>query len=145
RPARVRTIAENPLISDRLADFVLYEDLEVARLCELHTLEHPTREVCDLCLTSARSMARESLYPTYAEITANPPVLAEGRVEVHPKMRELYPKMVELGILTASRPDTVGGAQLPLTIANVAHTYLMAGNLSATGFALLTVGAAHLI
>lgn len=138
-------MSENPLISDRFVDFVLYDVLDVERLCELPAFAEHSREVFDLFLGSARRLARESLYPSYAEMDANPPVLAGGRVKVHPKMRELYPQLVELGLLTASRPEAVGGAQLPLTVANLAHTYLMAGNLSATGFALLTVGAAHLI
>ena len=65
------------------------------------------------------------------------PVFEEGRVRVHPKMKELWPQMVELGITSATRPEEVGGASLPLTVASLAYAYLMAGNLGA--YALGTV------
>jgi alkylation response protein AidB-like acyl-CoA dehydrogenase len=53
--------------------------------------------------------------------------------------------MVGLGVVAATRPIEVGGANLPLTVATLANAYLMAANLSAVGFAGLTTGAAHLL
>src|SRR4029077_7555617 len=64
---------------------------------------------------------------------------------VHPRMHAIYPKLVELGLLNATRPAAVGGIDLPLTISTAAMAYLMAANLSAAGYAFLTTGAAHLI
>src|SRR5690606_2298771 len=51
----------------------------------------------------------------------------------------------ELGVVAATRPSEVGGQALPLTVATLAHAYLMAGNLSAAALVGLTTGAAHLI
>lgn len=48
-------------------------------------------------------------------------------------------------MIAATRPEAVGGQQLPIAVATLAHAYLMAGNLSTTGLAWLTTGAAHLI
>ncbi|RKH03527.1 acyl-CoA dehydrogenase [Corallococcus sp. CA053C] len=76
---------------------------------------------------------------------AAPPVFEHGRVRVHPAMRSLYASMVDLGLLTATRPSDVGGQQLPLTVHAVASAYLMAANLSAYGYLGLTLGAAHLL
>jgi butyryl-CoA dehydrogenase len=53
--------------------------------------------------------------------------------------------MVELGTLTATRPESVGGQQMPMLIHTMASAYLNAANLSAFGFIGLTVGAGHLI
>jgi butyryl-CoA dehydrogenase len=60
-------------------------------------------------------------------------------------MKAIYPRLVELGIASATRPHEVGGQMFPLTVATLATAYLMAGNLSAYGLIGLTTGAAHLI
>jgi len=96
-------------------------------------------------LNMARKFAREDLYPAFKPMDADAPKLVDGEVKVHPIMHELYPKMAELGLLTASRPPEVGGAELPLTISNIANGYLMAANASAFGYTGLTIGSARLI
>ena len=53
--------------------------------------------------------------------------------------------MVDLGVLTATRPESVGGQQMPMLVHTMASAYLMAANLGAYGFIGLTLGAAHLI
>ncbi len=138
-------MGENPLVNDRNVDFVLYEVLDAERLCALPAFAEHSREVFDLYLEATRKLARQHLFPTYKAMDEAPPKLVDGRIVVHPAMHDLYPRLVELGLLTATRPPEVGGAQLPLTVANLAVLYPMAANLSALGFAGLTTGAAHLI
>jgi alkylation response protein AidB-like acyl-CoA dehydrogenase len=60
-------------------------------------------------------------------------------------MRGIWKELAELGVISATRPPEVGGQFLPLTVSTLASAYLMAGNLSAYGYAGLTTGAAHLI
>jgi butyryl-CoA dehydrogenase len=74
-----------------------------------------------------------------------PPKLVDGQLRVHPAMRTLYPRLVELGTIAATRPASVGGVSLPTCIAALANAYLMAANLSAYGYAGLTTGAARLL
>ncbi|WP_164008760.1 acyl-CoA dehydrogenase [Pyxidicoccus trucidator] len=135
----------NPLLSDRDVDFQLYEVLDAAALCALPAFSEHSRDTFALLLDSTRRFAREVLYPTYRPMDADPPVFKDGRVHVHPLMRQLYPQMVELGLLTATRPPDVGGQQLPLTVHAVSSAYLMAANLSAFAYVGLTLGAAHLL
>jgi butyryl-CoA dehydrogenase len=71
--------------------------------------------------------------------------LENGRVRVHPAMRELWPLMAEMGLVNATRPAEVGGQQLPSTIAGLGAAYLMAANLAAYGYCGLTAGAGHLL
>jgi butyryl-CoA dehydrogenase len=139
------TSSANPLLSDRDVDFQLYEVLDVAGLCALPAFSEHSRETFELVMGNVRRFAREELFPTYRLMDAEPPSFREGRVHVHPLMRKLYPQMVELGLLTATRPPEVGGQRLPLTVASLATAYLMAGNLSAYGYVGLTLGAAHLL
>ena len=74
-----------------------------------------------------------------------PPRLENGHVRVHPALHDLYPRIVELGVLSATRPPEVGGQRLPMTVASLAAFYLMAANLSAYAYLGLTTGAARLV
>jgi butyryl-CoA dehydrogenase len=135
----------NPLVNDRDVDFVLYEVLDAPSLCRLPYFRDHSRDTFDLYLRAARRLAREVLFPSYRRIDQEPPVLRDGKVTVHPLLREIVPQIVALGHLSAPRPAQVGGQQLPLSVATAAELYLMAGNLSAVSYPGLTAGAAHLL
>jgi alkylation response protein AidB-like acyl-CoA dehydrogenase len=135
----------NPLVRDRDVEFLLYEVHDVLRLCRLPSFAEHERETFDLFLRSAAKLAREQLFPLFREMDEQPARLLEGRVYAHPRAGELYAQMVELGILTAGRPESIGGAQLPAAISTMAYLYLMAGNGGMAGYPLLTAGAAHLL
>jgi alkylation response protein AidB-like acyl-CoA dehydrogenase len=135
----------NPLLSDRDVEFLLYEVAHAEALCALPRFADHSRETFDLFLGSARKLAREVLWPAYKPMDEAPPRLEQGQVRVHPAMREIWPRLAELGITCATRPSEVGGQQLPHTVGVLASGYLMAANAAAFGFAGLTAGAAHLI
>jgi butyryl-CoA dehydrogenase len=135
----------NPLISDAFVDFLLYDVLDVTSLCALPAFAAHSRETFTPYLDACRRLARESLFPAYRAMDSEPPRFEGGRVKVHPKMHALWRELVELGVIAATRPEAVGGQSLPFTVGTFCSAYLMAGNLSAFGFAGLTTGAAHLI
>jgi alkylation response protein AidB-like acyl-CoA dehydrogenase len=141
----MRMAAPNPLVRDRDVDFLLYEVHDVLRLCALPYFAEHERETFDLFLRSAAKLARERFFPLFRAMDEQPARLVDGRVHEHPSLGGLWQQMVELGIVTAGRPETVGGAQLPACISTIAYLYLMAGNGGAAGYALLTAGAGHLI
>jgi butyryl-CoA dehydrogenase len=136
---------ENPLLSDRNVDFLLYELLDAPALCRLPYFADHGRETFTQFLDACRRLARGPLYAAYKPMDEQPPVFKDGRITLHPLMHGLYPKLVELGLLNATRPVEVGGQQLPHTVASLAHAYLMAANLHAYGLVGLSAGAAHLI
>lgn len=135
----------NPLVRDRDVEFLLYEVFEAEQLCALPAFEDHDRETFDLYLSSAAKLAREVYFPTFRAMDESGSELVDGRVRNHEAMPRLYDAAVELGLITATRPESVGGAQLPQTISVMGYTYLMAGNSGAVGYPLLTAGAAHLI
>ncbi len=135
----------NPLLRDRDVDFILYEALDAPALTALPAFAEHSRDTFDLYLRSARRLAREVLFPAYKAMDDSPGRLEDGAVTTHPLMHPIWPQLVDLGVITATRPTGVGGQSLPLTVAVLAHGYLMAANLSAYGFAGLTTGAGHLI
>ncbi len=135
----------NPLIDDRLVDFLLHELVDISDPKLVPPGADHDVETYSLYLAGARRLAREKLFPTYRAMDLDPPELVDGRVVVHPSMQELWPLLVDLGCLAATRPEDVGGQDFPHTVQLAATAYLMAGNLCAYGYAGLTTGAAHLI
>jgi alkylation response protein AidB-like acyl-CoA dehydrogenase len=135
----------NPLLRDRDVDFLLYELLDARALCDLPAFAEHSRETFDLYLRSARRLAREVLFPAYKPMDESPARLEAGKLVTHPRMKAIWAQLVSLGVISATRPAAVGGQALPMTVATLAHAYLMAGNLSAYAYAGLTTGAAHLI
>ncbi len=139
------TVPTNPLVDDRDVELILDEVLDLSRLLRLPHFADHDRETVEMLLVSSRGLAREVLFPAYRALDAEPPRLVDGRVRVHPRMRELYGRLTELGVVAAPRPHAVGGSQVPLAVFSLATAYLMAGNLSAYGYLGLTQGAAHLL
>jgi butyryl-CoA dehydrogenase len=135
----------NPLIDDGLVDFLLYSVLDAESLCTLDAYQQHSKETFDLYIDSVRRFARQDLLPTYKPMDEEPPVFRDGRVHTHSALPGLFERMVDLGLLTATRPESVGGQQMPMLVHAMASAYLMAANLSAYGFIGLTAGAAHLI
>jgi butyryl-CoA dehydrogenase len=110
------TAASNPLLDDRDVELILDEVIDLRRLLALPYFADHDRETCELVLASCRELARDQLFPAYRALDAEPPRLSDGRVVVHPRMRALYPRLTELGLVAAPRPHAVGGAQLPRTL-----------------------------
>ncbi len=138
-------VAANPLVDDRDVELLLDEALDLTALTRLPYFADHDRQTFALVIDSARRLAREVLYPAYRPMDEQPARLFDGRVVVHPRLRELWPRMIALGLTAGPRPYAVGGQQLPLAVTNLATAYLMAANLSAYGYVGLTQGAAHLI
>jgi butyryl-CoA dehydrogenase len=135
----------NPLLDDRGLEFLLYDVHDAGSLLAYpHFAEH-AKETFDSYVGLCRRFARETLFPAYRALDAEPPRFVDGRVCVNPLLKALWPKLVELGVVAASRPADVGGAQLPLTVATAAHLYVMAAGCAVHSYAALTTGAAHLI
>jgi len=135
----------NPLLSDRHLEFLLYEVLEAEKLLAFPHFADHSRETFDAYVGVCRRLSRDVVFPAYRAVDEESPRLLEGRVHVHPRIHEIWPRLVELGVISASRPFDVGGQQLPLTVATAAHLYIMAGLTSAYSYAGLTTGAGHLV
>lgn len=136
---------QNPLISDRFSSFLLHDVHDATGLCALPYFADHDRETFDLFVGAARRLAREQLLPTYKIMDEEAPELKNGEIKAHPLMHSLYPKLVDLGIVSAMRPWEVGGQQLPVCVSTLAMMHLMAANAAAAGYVFLTTGAAHLI
>ncbi len=135
----------NPLVDDRVVDFLVDDVFDLTALTRLPYFADHDRATFATVLDGARRIARDALYPLYRPMDEAPPRLVDGRVLVHPRLRALWPQLVELGLIAAPRPVEVGGQQVPFAVFSLATAYLMAANLGAYGFLGLTQGAAHLL
>ncbi len=135
----------NPLVADRTLDFFLWDVHGAESLLSFPHFSDHSRETCAGYVDLCRRFARETLFPAYRTLDAEPPRLENGKVVAHPLLRTIWPKVVEMGVVSAARGADVGGAQLPLTVSTSAHLYVMAGGCSVYSIAGLTTGAAHLL
>src|SRR5690349_7225937 len=93
----------NPLLDDRDLDFLLYDVLHAERLTQSRDFADHARESLDLRRRTTRRFAREVLYPASKPLDEAPPVLANGRVTVHPVMHAISPQLTAIGLSNASR------------------------------------------
>jgi butyryl-CoA dehydrogenase len=138
-------VPSNPVLEDRTIDFLLYDVFAVDELCTHAYFSDHSRETFDLFLASCRKVAREYMLPAYIEMDADAPRLEGERVVTRPQMKELWRRICELDILSASQPYESDGGQLPFSIVTTALAYLYGSNVGVAGFAGLTFSAAHLI
>src|SRR5678815_1893638 len=120
--------AVNPLLDDKTIEFLLYDVLDAEGLLALPAFAEHSRETFDMVVGNARKLARTALFPVYREMDQTPR-FESGHITLHPKMRDLYPKLLELGLAPATRGEDVGGQSLPLMIDSAAQPYLCAANL----------------
>ncbi len=135
----------NPLFSDRDMEFLLYEVFDVESLCQLPAFADHSRESFEMLMGTVRRFARTTLFRTHRETDQNPPFLEQGQVVVPEVVKQMVQKITDLGLIVSTRPESVGGLSLPMSIYTACSCYLMAANASAYGYGGLTLGAAHLI
>ena len=99
----------NRLVDERDVEVRLDEVLDLPRVLALPYFADHDRDGIEMILGAARDLARDVLYPAYRAMDAEPPRLVDGRVHVHPKMKELFARLVDMGLVAAPRPKAVGG------------------------------------
>ena len=125
--------------------FQLFENLNCVQLTEIPFFGDHSEESFKLILDASAQIAEKNLYPILAEMDRNEPILVDGKIKIHPKMKEIVEKFGEDGWINATFPFKEGGQQVPWTIHLAAGFILQAANYSASVFPFLTTGAANLI
>ena len=125
--------------------FLLHEVFNVGELCKKEAFKEHTPESLDMILDAAASLSQDHLRPILVEMDSKPPYLENGRIKVHPKMRELMHTFGNDGWISMSAPHEFGGQQVPFTITEAVGFIMGAANYSTMVYPFLTTGAAHLI
>ena len=125
--------------------FLLHEVFPVAELCKRDLFKEHSPESLDMILEAADSLSVNHLRPILLEMDNKPPYMENGRIKVHPKMKELMKTFGEDGWISMAAPKEHGGQQVPFTVLQATGFMMGAANYSTMAFPFLTTGAAHLI
>lgn len=130
--------------SRKNVDFLLYDVHNAEELTKYPHFADHDKETFDMTIDTATQIADTLMHPYLTDIDRNEPQLKDGKVTVHPKIKEYLKAMGESGLIGADFNYEHGGAQMPATVTGMCGYILMAANngMMYTG---LTAGAARLI
>ena len=132
-------------VSERNLQFLLYEVFDVESLTRYPLYEEHSRDMFDIVLETALKMGRDLFHPCFEEMDRNPPEFVDNEVKVHPMVSTILKQLGEGGWISANAPYELGGQQLPHLVTAPCRFIFSAANYSASVYAFLCTGAAHLI
>src|SRR5258705_10819991 len=143
---RLYADAHPPLLNPRDVDFLLYEWLDVAELCERPRFNEHSIEVVDSVLDLAADIAIKRLAPHFKTADAQEPfVTSDGTVTTLPEAKEALSAVGAAGLLAGEFDHDIDGYQLPYVVSRAAFAWLQAANISTAAYLGLTIGNAHLL
>ena len=130
--------------SRRNINFLLHEVFNVSELTQYPYYSDYDKEAFDMTLDSMTQIADSIMYPSFREVDRNQPELKNGKVTVHPKVKEYMKAVGDAGLIGVRFSFEDGGQQLPEMISSCLGYIAMSAN---NGMMLsgLTSGAAGLI
>lgn len=126
-------------------DFLLHDWLDTAALLDREPFAEHSRDTVDGALDLAEQLATESFAPHNRAADLAEPTFDGQTVTLIPQVRPALRAFIDAGFLTAPLDEADGGEQLPFSVFCACMSWFHAANVSTTGYALLTMGAAHLI
>lgn len=133
------------LIDVRNLKFMLYEIFDVESLLKYQRYSDHSKEVFDMILDTALKIGTNLLRPVLEEMDKIPPQFVDGKVKVHPSVKNIMKEYGEGGWISAVASMELGGQQLPQVINVIPNFIFAAANYSASVYMTLTAEAAHLI
>lgn len=130
--------------SKKNVNFLLYDVHDVESLTGHSYFADHNKETFDMTIDSATQIAENLMFPFLKDVDKNQPELKDGKVVVHPSIKNYLKAVGESGIIGADFDYENGGAQMPVTITSAVGYILMSANngMMYTG---LTAGGARLI
>ena len=134
-----------------------YMDMKTLRylLYDVHGLENILKsydrykdydkDSIDILLDSVKDFCDQVAYPCYREMDEDPARFENGKIYVHPKVKDMMEIAPELGFSNGPFNYEHGGLQLPLTVMQATTFILDAANINISGYPGMTAGAAALI
>lgn len=132
-------------VDERNLKFMLYEVFDAESLLQYPRYSDHSKEIFDMIIDTALKIGTNLLRPVLEEMDKTPPQFVDGKVKVHPGVKNLMREYGEGGWISAVAPMDLGGQQLPQTINVVPNFIFAAANYSASVYMTLTAEAAHLI
>lgn len=133
------------LVDQRDVKFILYEQLQIQKLCEMPLFSEYSQDMFDMVLDQARKLAENEFYPANRIGDREGVVFEEGHVKVPQCFHKPYRLYKEGGWLAISDPAEVGGQGFPFVVGNAAIEFFSAANWALMMYPGLTHGAARLL
>ncbi|MDT5264513.1 MAG: hypothetical protein QOI90_1139 [Mycobacterium sp.] len=136
---------KSTLLSRRDLDFLLYEWLHVDELTKRQRFADHSRETFDGVLDLSEQLATRYFAPHNKKSDANEPTFDGTRVTVIDEVKEALDAFAQADLLGMSADERLGGAQLPVCVAQAAFAWFSAANVSTSGYLMLTIANANLL
>jgi alkylation response protein AidB-like acyl-CoA dehydrogenase len=135
-----------PLLNPRDVDFLLYEWLDVAKLCDRPRYHEHSTNSFNSVLDLAADIAVKRFAPHFKTADTNEPfVNPDGTVTTLPQMAAALSAAGAAGLLAGEFDHDVDGYQLPYVVSKAAFAWLQAANISTAAYLGLTIANAHLL
>jgi alkylation response protein AidB-like acyl-CoA dehydrogenase len=136
---------KSTLLSRRDLDFLLYEWLRVDELTKRERFAEHSRETFDGVLDLSEELAEKYFAPHNKKSDANEPTFDGTTVTVIGEVKEAIDAFAQADLIGASMDEALGGAQLPVCVAQAAFAFVSAANVATSGYLMLTIANANLI
>lgn len=136
---------KSTILSRRDLDFLLYEWLRVEELTARPRFAEHSRETFDGVLDLCEQLAERYFAPHNKLSDAHEPQFDGSTVTVIPEVKQALEAFAKADLLGMSFDAELGGAQLPVTVAQAGFAWISAANTSTSGYLMLTIANANLI
>ncbi|MGH8964687.1 MAG: acyl-CoA dehydrogenase family protein, partial [Actinomycetes bacterium] len=136
---------KSTILSRRDLEFLLYEWLDVEKLTALDRFTEHSRETFDGVLDLCEQLATRYFAPHNKLSDANEPTFDGQSVTLIPDVKEAWDAFAAADLIAMGFDDELGGAQLPVTVAQAAFAWIAAANVSTSGYLMLTIANANLL
>ena len=136
---------KSTLLSRRDLDFLLYEWLRVDELTKRERFAEHSRDTFDGVLDLSEELAEKYFAPHNKKSDANEPTFDGQHVTVVEEVKDAILAFAQADLVGASMDESLGGAQLPVCVAQAGFAYVSAANVSTAAYLMLTIANANLI
>ncbi len=126
-------------------DFMLFELLQLERLCERERFAEHSRETFGAALDTAYAIAADKFAPHLRAADETEPHLIDAKVVLRPEVAPALRAFADAGFMSAAHDETLGGMQLPFSVAMACWSVFKCANIATEVYASLTIGAADLL
>jgi len=133
------------VLSRRDLDFLLYDWLQVTKLCERPRYAEHSRETLDAALDVAEAVATTYFAPFNKKGDQQEPRYENGRVETVPELAVALKEFASSGFLAADKDQQFGGMQLPVVVERACFAWFLGANYGFACYPLLTRANAGLL
>jgi alkylation response protein AidB-like acyl-CoA dehydrogenase len=136
---------KSTLLSRQDLDFLLFDWLRIDELTTRPRYAEHSRDTFSDALDLCEQLAIRYFAPHNKKSDANEPTFDGVKVTIIDEVKEALAACAEAELVGMAMDYTLGGAQLPATVAQAGFAWLMAANVSTAGYPMLTMANANLL